>query len=74
VRISGVVSRGTNLNNRTARGKPRPTPVIPAKAGIQRIYQKTPAQPDNKALSAARIIVFTGFQPPFKPGAGFALE
>jgi hypothetical protein len=37
-------------------------PVIPAQAGIQRTYNEAPAQPDNKVLSAARILISTGFQ------------
>jgi hypothetical protein len=36
--------------------------VIPAKAGIQRVYKNTPAQPDNKVLSATRVIIPAGFQ------------
>jgi hypothetical protein len=32
--------------------------VIPAKAGIQRVYQNTPAQPDNWVLSDTRVFYF----------------
>jgi hypothetical protein len=44
------------------RQAPRNHPVIPAQTGIQRFYQNIPAQPNNKVLSAARIIISTGFQ------------